>query len=102
MSKPIKVGEASSIETLDEAYKTRKEHHDRERLMAVRLASQGKNTLEQIGSILKRGRATIGRWLKSYREGGIENLPQRGHGGRTASLSDSDREALTEKLIPGR
>jgi len=101
MSKPIKVGDASSIEALNKAYETSKEHHDRERLMAIRLASHGKNTLEQIGSILKRGRATIARWLKSYREGGIENLLHRGHGGRTVSLSDSDREALTEKLLSG-
>lgn len=101
MSKPIKVGNALSIEELDKAYEISKEHHDRERLLAVRLAFQGKNSLEQIGSILRRGRATIARWLKSYREGGIEGLLHRGHGGRTASLSDSDREALTEKLLSG-
>ena len=101
MSKPIKAIDASSLETLDKAYQTSKEHHDRERLMAIRLSSQGKNTLEQIGSILKRGRATIARWLKSYREGGIENLLHREHKGRRASLSESDKEELTKKLLPG-
>lgn len=101
MSKPIKLGNSLSKEELDKAYKTSRECHDRERLMAIRLASQGGGTLEQIGSILKRGRATIARWLKSYREEGIENLLHRGHGGRTVSLSDSDSEALREKLLSG-
>ena len=101
MSKPIKAIDASSLEALDKAYETSKEYHDRERLMAIRLASQRKNTLEQIGSILKRGRATIARWLKSYREGGIENLLHREHKGRSASLSESDKEELTKKLLPG-
>ena len=101
MSKPIKVIDASSLESLDKAYETSKEYHDRERLMAIRLSSQGKNTLEQIGSILKRGRATIARWLKSYRDGGIESLLHRDHKGRSSSLSESDREELTKKLLPG-
>ena len=101
MSKPIKAIDASSLESLDKAYETSKEYHDRERLMAIRLASQGKNTLEQIGTILKRGRVTIARWLKSYREGGIENLLHRDHKGRSASLSECDKEELTKKLLPG-
>ena len=45
------------------------------------MTHQGKHTLEEIGSILNRGRATIARWLKAYREGGIEKLLKRGHGG---------------------
>ena len=48
----------------------------------MRLAYQGNQTLEQIGIILKRGRATIARWVKAYREGGIQKLLHRGHGGR--------------------
>jgi transposase len=101
MSKPMKAIDSSSLESLDKAYKTSKGYHDRERLMAIRLASQGKNTLEQIGFLLKRGRVTIARWLKSYREGGIESLLHREHKGRSASLSESDKEELTNKLLPG-
>ena len=103
MSKPLKVGDASSLEALDKAYEASQERHDRERLLAIRLVYQGKHTLEQIGSILKRGRATIARWLNAYREGGIEELLHRGHGGgRKASLSQSDQEALIEGLRSGR
>lgn len=102
MSKPIQVGDASSLESLDVAYKVSQERHDRERLLAIRLAHQGNQTLEQIGVILKRGRATIARWLKAYREGGIQKLLQRGHSVRKASLSQSDQEAMIEGLYSGR
>ena len=102
MSKPIQVGDMTSLESLDAAYKSSHEHHDRERLLAMRLAHQGNHTLEQIGVILNRGRATIGRWLKAYREGGIQKLLQRSHGGREASLSQSDQEAMIGELYSGR
>ncbi len=81
MAKPLEVGDASLLEEVDKAYEASQERHDRERLLAIRLAHQGKHTLEQIGSILKRGRATIARWLKAYREGGTEELLERAHGG---------------------
>ena len=102
MSKPIQLGDTSSLESLDAAYKSSQERHDRERLLAMRLAHQGNHTLEQIGVILKRGRATIARWVKSYREGGIQKLLHRGHGGRKASLSQSDQEVMIEELYSGR
>ena len=78
MSKPLQVGDTASLESLDAAYKASHERHDRERLLAIHLAHQGSQTLEQIGVILKRGRATIARWVKAYREGGIQKLLQRG------------------------
>jgi len=102
MSKPIQLGDASSLESLESSYKSSKEHHDRERLLAISIAHQGKHTLEQIGVMLKRGRATISRWVKAYREGGIQNLLYRGHGGRKASLSQCDQEAIIEELYSGR
>jgi transposase len=102
MSKPIQLGEMASLESLDAAYKTSYERHDRERLLAMRLAYQGNQTLEQIGVILKRGRATIARWVKAYREGGIQKLLHRGHGGRKASLSHTDQKAMIEELYSGR
>jgi len=104
MAKPLKAGDALSSESeeVDKAYEASQEHHDRERLLAIRLIHQGNHTLEQIGSMLKRGRTTIARWLKAYREGGIKKLLYRGHGGRGASLSQTDQEALIEGLRSGR
>ncbi len=40
MSKPIQVGDASSLESLDMAYKVSQERHHRERLLAICLAHQ--------------------------------------------------------------
>lgn len=102
MSKPIYLGDDSSLESLDASYKSSREHHDRERLLAISIAHQGKHTLEQIGVILKRGRATIARWVKAYREGGIQDLLHRGHGGRKASLSQQDQKEMIEGLYSGR
>lgn len=102
MAKLLEVGGPATLEDLDKAYEASREHHDRERLLAIRMAQQGGYTLEQIGSSLSRGRATIARWLRAYREGGIGNLLHRGHGGRLASLSESDQRALIEGLCSGR
>jgi len=102
MSKPLQVGDAASLESLDAAYKASQECHDRERLLAIRLAHQGSQTLEQIGSILKRGRATVARWVKAYREGGVEKLLHRDHDGRKASLSQSEQEVIIDELYSGR
>lgn len=102
MSKPLRTGDSASAEDVGKAYDASQERHDRERLLAIRLVYKGNHTLEQIGSILKRGKATIARWLKAYREGGIEKLLHRSHGGRSASLSEADEAALIEGLLSGR
>jgi len=102
MPKPLKVEGPDSPEDVSKAYESSQEHHDRERLLAIQIAQQGKYTLEEIALSLKRGRRTIVRWLRSYREGGIEKLLHRGHGGRRASLSQSDQEALIEGLRSGQ
>jgi transposase len=101
MAKPLKVGGPDSPEYVSKAYESSQERHDRERLLAIQIAQQGNHTLEEIASLLKRGRRTIVRWLKAYREGGIQKLLHRGHGGRGASLSQSDQEALIEGLRSG-
>lgn len=102
MAKPLKVEGSETSEELANTYKSNPERHDRERLLAIQIARQGKHTLEEIGMLLNRGRRTIIRWLKAYREGGIEKLLHRSHSGRKASLSQSDQEALIEGLRSGR
>ena len=97
-AKPLTLGNHSTQEEVESQYKSSDEKHDRERLLAVLMAYE-KNTLRYIGSKLRHGRATIARWLKSYREGGIEELLKREHGGRQASLSESNQNELVKKLI---
>ena len=80
MSKSLELGSHSNPKEVEELYKSSGEKHDRERLLAV-LMGYEKKTLTEIGSSLKRGRATVARWLKAYREGGLKQLLYRGHGG---------------------
>jgi transposase len=87
---------------VDERYKTATERHDRERLLAIRMGESGKSTSFGIAQALGRGRATIARWIKAYREGGFEGLLKRGHKGREPRLSSSDLEALKQGLREGR
>ncbi len=102
MGKTLKVEGPATPEEVEAAYQASTEKHDRERLQAIRLGQQGTWTLEGIAQVLDRGRATIGRWVKAYREGGLKGLLQREHGGREARVGESDREALREGLRAGR
>ena len=70
MSKRTEVsGSAKEMET---AYKANTNPHDQKRLLALQMAQQGVWILADIGRALSKSRATVGRWLKSYRGEGIE------------------------------
>ena len=100
MSKKTKVsGSAKEMET---AYKASANPHDQKRLLALQMAQQGVWVLSDIGRALSKGRATIGRWLKSYREEGMEGMLKRGHGGRKPQLQQDDVESLEEVLREGK
>ena len=98
----LKVEGPDNPDQVKAAYKSHRDPHDRERLLAVRLAQRGGYTLAQIAEIVGRGRATIARWLRAFRAGGIAGLLERGHGGKAARLSAEQQEALREGLRKGR
>ena len=100
-AKPLTLGNHSTQKNVECQYKSSHEKHDRERLLAVSMAYE-KNSLKFISSTLKRGRATIARWIKAYKEGGTKQLLKRPHGGRKASLSQPIQLKLREKLISGQ
>lgn len=99
--KSLELGNHSTPEEIERLYRSSGEKHDRERLLAVLMGYERK-TLTEIGSLLKRGHATVARWLKAYREGVVKHLLHRGHGGRSSSLSQADEAALTQELLSGR
>ena len=100
MSKRTEVsGSAKEMET---AYKANTNPHDQKRLLALQMAQQGVWILADIGRALSKSRATVGRWLKSYRGEGIEGMLKRGHGGRKPQLQQDDVEALAEVLGEGK
>jgi len=100
--KKLKVEGAASAEAIEAAYRASSEKHDRERLLAIVLGQQGKYTLQQIGDILGRGRATIARWVQAYRAGGIEGLLERRHQGSAAGVSEELQQHLVSGLREGR
>lgn len=89
-------------EEVKAAYKASTERHDRERLLTIHLAQQGGYTLDTLAKAVMRGRSTVALWIQAYRQGGIEQLLEREHGGRTSSLPDEVREQLKTMLTEGR
>jgi len=102
MPKKIKVGGPATAEDIEAAYRQSTNPHDWTRLLALEMAQQGEWTLAEIARALGKHRATIARWLRAYRKGGLAALLRRGHGGREASLKPEDLEALKEGLREGR
>jgi len=67
----------------------------KERMIAVSLSEEGMRNYK-IGEILGRGRDTIGRWIKSYKEKGIEGLKEGRGGDHSSYLTESQKEELKE------
>lgn len=102
MPKRVKVGGPATPEEIAAAYRQCTSPHDYTRLVALEMAQQGEWTLGQIAQALGKHRATIARWLRAYRQGGLEALLDRGHGGRQPRLDPDDIEAIKEGLRQGR
>ena len=100
--KKLKVTGTEAPEAVEAAYQVSQEKHDRERLLTIRLAQRGHYTLQEIGEIVGRGRATIARWVQAFRQGGIELLLTRRHKGSAGRVSASLQQALWEGLRQGR
>jgi len=102
MPKKVKVFGPATPEEIAAAYLKCTSPHDYSRLVALEMAQQGQWTLKQIGKALSKDRTTIVRWLKAYRQGGLQELLTRGHGGRKPRLKKDDIEAFKAELRGGR
>ena len=94
MPKRVKVFGPATPEEIATAYRKCTSPHDFCRLVALEMAQQGEWTLKQIGKALSKDRTTIVRWMKAYRQGGLQGLLARGHGGREPRLKEDDIEAF--------
>jgi len=101
MPKRVKVGGPATAEDIAAAYRQCSSPHDYTRLVALEMAQQGFWTLAEIAKALGQHRATIARWLRAYRSGGLEALLAFGHGGRQARLEKDDIEAIKSGLRQG-
>ena len=102
MPKRVKVFGPATPEEIADAYRKCTSPHDFCRLVALEMAQQGEWTLKQIGKALSKDRTTIVRWMKAYRQGGLQGLLARGHGGREPRLKEDDIEAFKAELRSGR
>jgi transposase len=102
VGKKLKVAGPATLQEVQAAFKASQKRYERERLQAILLGQQGRWTLQEIAQALGRGRTTIARWVRVYRERGLEGLGHRGHGGRRAKLTAADQEALREGLKEGQ
>lgn len=99
--KKLKVTGPESPEAVEAAYQASEEKHARERLLAIRLGQQGQYTLQEIGEIVGRSRSTIARWVKAFRQGGIEGLLRRQHKGSAGRVPEAVQQAIVEGLRQG-
>jgi transposase len=89
-----------SEKELKELLTKEKDYRAKQRLQALYLlrTSQAKTRLE-VSRILGVNRDTVGRWLSSYDEGGINKLLDIGHPkGRPSSLPQQYKEELIDRL----
>lgn len=102
MPKKVKVSGPATPDEITKAYRQSDNSHDYTRLLAVEMAQQGLWTLKEIATALGKHRATIARWLGTYRRGGLDALLARSRRGRGARLDKDDVEALVAGLREGR
>ena len=86
MSQKLKVSGPVPPEEVTVARQTYSDPHDQERLLAIGMAQQGGWRIADIAAALGRGTATIGRWVRKFRSGGIPELLKRSHGARQAQF----------------
>ena len=102
MPKRTKIDGPATQEEISEALKIHNKAHQQRRLLAIVMATLGIFTREQIAQALSQGRATIGRWIKTYQHGGIDALLKRNYQGRKPTLCREDADALKQVLQKGR
>lgn len=71
------------------------------RLRCLLLCDEGK-TMQQAGDICEASRSIVAEWIRTYRQGGIRELSQRGpYQGRPPRLSSHGQEQLREIIRSG-
>lgn len=79
-----------------------KEVWRKERLQTIKLFLETDKTDQEVADIVGRSRSRVQVWAKKFREGGIQSLLVRDHGGgRKGALSQEAKEAMIGKLREG-
>jgi transposase len=102
MPQKLKVSGSATPSEVTAARQTHTNPHDQERLLAIGMAQQGGFPIADIAAAKGRGKATIGRWRRKFRSGGIPELLKRSHGARQAQLDAASQQALKAGLLQGK
>jgi transposase len=102
MPKKLRVEGPSTPEEVVAARKQASTPREYERLLAIEMAEQGRFRIEDIAYALGRGHATIERWLRTFREGGLAALTKRRQKTRNPALKADDVQALENGLREGQ
>jgi transposase len=84
MPKRFHLNEPDKAKAVADALATCQDIGDQERLLAMRLAASGQLTAAQIAEQLGISRRQFFNWVSALKEGGVEGLLARAHGGGTA------------------
>lgn len=102
MPQKLKIDGPATPEEVTAARRTHPNPHDQERLLTIQMAQQGPWKSAERAAACCRGTATIGRWLKKFRHGGIPERLKRDHGARQAQLDAAAQDALKAGLKEGK
>ena len=94
---------AELVKQVEAAWPRHTQAWERERLMVLRLVAQHELSAQQIAEAVGVDRATVFRYVKTARAGGVAALLRREHkGGQQPTLQGEDRAEFVEALRAGR
>ena len=83
------IEEAARME-LERAYRSASTSRDKEKLLAIRLATGGQHTYSELSEVVGRSRSIIQIWVERYLKNGLEGLLSRAPGGgRPSPLAET-------------
>jgi transposase len=103
MARKMQIEWKHDVEQLELAYRNAKSIQDRQRLQALKLIRQGK-TMKDAAEIVGVHYRTVQTWIAWYRQGSMENILSRKHGGsriRQRRLTAEQEAALKQKADAG-
>lgn len=100
MCRVVKIEITESSEELQTLLKQQQSAAGKERILAIYLLKTRQvETVQHLAILLGRGRITLQRWLKQYRQGGLLTLLElKKKTGRTPSIKPAVREKLQQEL----
>lgn len=90
-----------TVEELRQLLRKQKTGSNKERIQALYLLKMRQvKTVQHLAEVLGRGRITLQRWLRLYREGGLSSLlEQKKSPGRPKIISEAVRSQLKKELL---